>query len=164
MTFEILWQEYEDTRQSLNAIEPTQGPAKIDPNVDELRSELKRKAQVVLGHPYSFDHIKCWMVDAVGYHTECDVSPELVADMECFSHRYMDRFGALPSEVRLFITNWDLTDSGGGCNSWHIGCHCTESEARSLCSALHEHFKHAIAMGILTIRRTPWSLKLKTAD
>jgi hypothetical protein len=160
MTFEDLWQDYECVGKKLITIEPTQGPVEIDKDVEDLRTELKLKSQAVLGHPFSFDHVRCWMVDAVGSHTECDVSPELVADMECFSHRYMDRFGTLPSEVRLFMANWDLTDSGGGCNSWHIGCHCTESEARSLCSALHNHFKYAIDRGILTIRRIPWSLKL----
>jgi hypothetical protein len=161
MTFGNLWMEYERVRQELIAVEPTQGPATIDKNVEDLRAELKRKSQAVLGHPCSFDRVKCWMVDAVGYHTECDVSPELVAEMEDFSHRYMNRFGALPSEVRLFMSNWDLTDSGGGCGSWHLGCHCTESEAKALCAALYEHFSYAIDRGILTIRRTPWSLMLK---
>jgi hypothetical protein len=160
MTFETIWQEYEDARQALNAIQPTQGPAKPDPKIDELQVNLKRKAQAVLGHPRSFEHVKCWMVDAIGYQTECDVSPSLVAEMEDFGHKYVERFGALPSEVRLFMSNWDLTDSGGGCGSWHLGCHCTELEAKELCSALYSRFQHAIDRGILTIRRTPWSLRL----
>jgi len=161
MTFEDLWREYEETKEALNALEPTQGPVtELDPKIDGLRVELRRKTQAVLGHPHSFDRIKCWMVDVVGYQTECDVSPELVAEMEDFGHRYMERFGALPSEVRLFMSNWDLTDSGGGCGSWHLGCHCTESEAKELCVALHNRFQYAIDRGILVVRRTFWSLKL----
>jgi len=161
MTFGELWQEYELVRQELIAVAPTQGPAIISKDVEDLHAKLKRKSQAVLGHPYSFDRVQCWMVDAVGFNTECDISPELIADMEDFSHRYMEKFGALPTEVRMLMSQWDLTDSGGGCGNWHLGCHCTEIEAKELCAALYDHFRHAIDRGILTIRRTPWSLRLK---
>ncbi|MFA5767350.1 MAG: hypothetical protein WC919_05485 [Candidatus Paceibacterota bacterium] len=166
MTFEDLWREYEETKEALNAIEPTQGPVTEQyPKIDELRTELRRKTQAVLGHPYSFEHVQCWMVDAVGHQTECDVSPELVAELEedaiqGLGHKYMEKFGALPAEVRALMSDWDLTDSGGGCGSWHLGCHCTESEAKELCTALHNRFQHAIDRGILVVRRSFWSLRL----
>ena len=165
--FDALWQNHEDIKQALNAIEPREGPVAVqDPKVDELGWELKRAAQAVLGHPYSFEHVRCWMVDAVGCQAECDVSKDLVAEMEedalqGLGHKYMENFGALPTEVRALMVNWNLTDSGGGCNSWHLGCHCTEPEAKELCAALHGRFQHAIDKGMLLIRRTFWSLRLK---
>ncbi|MFA5766418.1 MAG: hypothetical protein WC919_00655 [Candidatus Paceibacterota bacterium] len=167
MTFEDLWREYEEVKEELNAMEPTQGPVtEQHPKIDELRVELRRKAQAVMGHYSSFRCVKCWMVDAVGHQTECDISPELVAEIEEdatheLGHKYVEKFGALPSEVREVMSKWDLTDSGGGCGSWHLGCHCTDIEAKELCRTLHERFQHAIDRGILTIRRSFWSLKLR---
>jgi hypothetical protein len=168
MTFNDLWQEYEETRRELNAICPMQGPFdNHDPRVGELTQDLKSNSELVLAHPYAFDNVKCWMVDAVGQQAECDLSSELIAELgddveQNLGHRYMERFGALPTEVRRVMCDWNLTDSGGGGGSWHLGCHCTEKESRELCSALYGRFSNAIDSGILIIKRRFWSLKLKT--
>jgi hypothetical protein len=76
-------------------------------------------------------------------------------------HQYTKQFGALTSEVRDVMAQWNLTDSGGGCGRWHLGCHCTEEEARKLCEALYNKFSAAIDSGLLKVERKAWSLRLK---
>lgn len=169
MTFETLWTEYDDIRNDLNTRSPKQGPVSDDlVDIAKLRQSFEISNDRVLGHPDSFDKVRCWMVDARGTHSERMPSQELVGDMvedatkdtDSFG-TYVDSFGALPSEVRSVMRKWNLTDSGCGWDSWHLGCHCTEQEARQLCGELYRRFGHAINVGILKIERKPWSLRLK---
>jgi hypothetical protein len=171
MQFEELWARYEEVRNALNDVLPHSSDVVETDKQKETREDLERQynklTQFVLGHPESFDNVRCWMVDAKGTQSEqCELTPEIVEAIntdaaEELGHKYIEHFGALPTEVRNIMMRWNLTDSGGGCGNWHLGCHCTESEARELCIALHSRFEHAIDMGILTIERKLWSLRLK---
>jgi hypothetical protein len=145
---------------------PKEGPVASElPKYTILRQRYDKLTQIVLSHPDSFDRVRCWMVDAKGNKAECEVSPDLLAEMEDgisqgLEHKYIERFGALPSEVKSLMSNWNLTDSGGGCGCWHLGCHCTTVEAQNLCSELYKTFNYAISTGLLVIERKLWSLAL----
>ena len=140
----------------------------------ELDSDVKQAADEVLGHPDAFDRVRCWMVDAVGKN---DLSPsdekmetvieEMTEDaaQENTTHEYVERFGAnLAANVRKVMKQFRLTDSGGGCGGWHLGCHCTEAEARLLCQRLYYRFGKAIKAGHLKVVRHHWSIRLIVED
>jgi hypothetical protein len=164
--FEVFWDRYETIRQQLIESGPREGPTlQNNEAVDKLRRECDVIKETVLGHPESFKKIRCWMIDVKGMSAECDVSEKLVMDCEedairHFGHKYIEQFGALPSEVREVMAMWNLTDSGGGGGCWYLGCHCTEEEAKNLCTELYHRFHHAIERGLLIVERKPWSLKL----
>ena len=179
MTFEKLWEEYLAAKAAHNELCEMQGPDPDESNLTiaeeivKLRQEregrkhhYERLMQLVLGHPFSFENVRCWMVDAKGRQAEVtELTPKIVAavneDAEHeLGHKYIEMFGALPTEVRSVMANWNLTDSGGGGGCWHLGCLCTEAEARDLCVTLHTRFRHAIDQGLLAIERKPWSLQL----
>jgi hypothetical protein len=166
MTFDELWFQYESVRSQLNDAAPKEGPVTSElPRYTILRQKYNKLTQIVLGHPDSFERVRCWMVDAKGNAAECGASPDLIAEMEDGilqedRHKYVERFGALPSEVKSLMSSWNLTDSGGGCGCWHLGCHCTTVEAQDLCSELYTTFKHAIDSRLLVIERKLWSLSL----
>jgi hypothetical protein len=179
MTFEELWKKYVEAVEARDELCERQSPslndglmtakAKAELDEERQRRENRRKStkEIVLGHPDSFDCVRCWMVDAKGSSSECcAISPQLIEEMtedamQGLGHQYTKQFGALTSEVRDVMAQWNLTDSGGGCNSWHLGCHCTEAEARELCEALYNKFSTAIKSGLLKIERKAWSLRLK---
>jgi hypothetical protein len=164
--FDELWKRYTDVREELNALLPTEGPAAEDPTIKELERARLVLSWAVLGHPDSFKKVRCWMIDVKGRMSECDISPEMVRNVQNDAvqnrgHKYVEQFGALPSEVRNVMVMWNLTDSGGGCGCWHLGCHCTEEEAHELCCELYQRFGYAIEKGLLIVERKFWSLRLK---
>ena len=105
------------------------------------------------------------MIDVRGSQAEAKITKELVGEInrdaeEGLGHEYIEHFGALPTEVRRVMAMWNLTDSGGGCGCWHLGCHCTEQEAKDLCTELYRIFHRAIDAGLLVVERKLWSLRL----
>jgi hypothetical protein len=167
MTFNDIWQKYSDALTRYFEISPRESGIPQTEESINLHREINDLAILVLGHPDSFDKVRFWMVDAKGSTVECEISKKLYAasikDAEDeLGHKYIEKFGALPAEVRSVMSKWNLTDSGGGYDSWHLGCHSTEKEAKEICTELHTKFKHAINAGILVIERKPWSLALKT--
>lgn len=158
MTFEDLWLKREGLLDKLNALRPMDSDAQRSQTkeekfqIEELGRLLNKCDSVILGHPDSYDRVRCWMVDVVGSNSECSVSRALIDDIandatQGLEHRYIEKFGSLASEVRTFVSQWNLTDSGGGGGFWHLGCKCTEAEAKELCSSLYVRFSHAIDCG-----------------
>ncbi|MCK9558098.1 MAG: hypothetical protein M0R50_08685 [Candidatus Cloacimonetes bacterium] len=166
MTFNDVWTQYKDAIDESYRTLPTSSDMKRTEENVLLNRKIDMLVDLVLGHPDSFDRVRCWMVDAKGSTAECDISKKLVKAMHQdaeseLGHKYIEEFGALPAEVRSVMSKWNLTDSGGGCGRWHLGCHSTEKEAKEICIELHTKFKHAINSGILVVERKPWSLALK---
>ena len=165
MQFRDLWARYQQVRDELLEREPCEGPINPSETDDELRHAEEILSEVILGHPESFKKVRCWMVDANGCEGEAELTEELVKEVnkdavENLGHQYIQHFGALAAEVREVMMKWNLTDSGGGCGCWQLGCHCTEEEAKDLCTELYHRFHHAIDAGLLVVERKPWSLRL----
>lgn len=174
LTFDEVWQRYEEATTAMNARAPHSSEEEAKQTDDErdrmreLRYKRERAKQRVLGHPESFGRVRCWMVDAVGRSADCQVSKKLLNEMVEGStspdrdvrHAYTDKFGGLNAEVKKVMSKYHLTDSGGGGGGWHLGCHCTEFEAQTLCRELHVRFAKAIEAGRLEIQRKDWSLSL----
>jgi len=192
-----LYDDYERATEAYNAIidenNQNQNPQTLEIEItkeqEEKRKnaefERKKKISLVLGHPLSFSHIRCWMVDVHGQEKcQTEGRPENPADDwdDSFcgaivsedlleevvddatgerTHNYIQRSGALASEVRKVMSKYHLTDSGmGGC-CWHLGCHCTHEEARDLMMELYARFGKALKSGMIYIDRHFWSIDLK---
>jgi hypothetical protein len=93
MTLDTLWAEYITAVESRNELcemqsrAPGETVAESEAELDKERQrrETRRKSaqQLVLGHPDSFDCVRCWMIDAVGTASECcAISPQLIEEME----------------------------------------------------------------------------------
>lgn len=66
----------------------------------------------------------------------------------------------LCASIRMGLSNWEfrISDSGGGCGGWHLGCPCTEMESRKLCTLIHSKYGYYIQEGILGVSRKYWSM------
>jgi hypothetical protein len=108
------------------------------------------------------------MVDVHGSAKCCEqteITEEVIEDVitsaAAGNHNYMDKHGPLAQNVKRVMSQFRLTDSGGGDGSWHLGCHCTEAEAQNLIYKLHLEFGKAIKAGLIHVDRHAWALELK---
>lgn len=164
MLFETLKDRYLESRRLLNVAtdkrnkDPVELHDMEDTECKQLKQEVEGDKDLVLGHPKSFRLVRCWVVDVHGQNDGIDLSMERIRNYMEQQHAALDQAGGLAVEVRKVMDRYNLTDSGFGCESWHLGCHCTQAEAQELCGELYDRFGKAIQAGQLEIDRHAWSL------
>lgn len=130
---------------------------------DRLNNEIRWLADELASYPAMFDAMRGYMVDVKGSGS---CSPATKEDFEEGLEDFraaLDKRGPLPQQVQRFLESqgWRITDRGfGGCD-WHLGVPCTESESRTLCTALHARFERQIAAGLLRVQRHHWGWRLR---
>lgn len=173
ISFMNLVRMYYAARDKLNAraAHKMDGPGQIgtDSEIAQLKRNKEMLACRLLAHPSSFDHLRYWMVDVTAPSTIRFSLGEsklrnLVDRFIDEGHSTVDTAGKLARVVRLFIEQTGhgmITDSGMGNDSWTLGVHCTDREARELIEALRGKFGELVERGILRVERMPWSIRLK---
>lgn len=168
--FYQLWQQYQDADVAYKSYQNEMdhkygdligaGSDKSWAHLRKLKQDRKKASECVLGHAGSFEYVRCWMVDAVGEIESEPVQPEEKDQLDEYSRRW----GVRACGVCKVMSKFNLTDSGSEGSRWHLGCHCTESEAYQLCRALTNEFGGALTKGFLSIERKPWSIELVAED
>jgi hypothetical protein len=160
-----LFEEYEEFRARWR------GRAIEHGSDEDARYEYERKKieELILGHPDSFDRVRCWMVDVHGYRVcthDSDAENErdmrqMLDDLQEKGPAALDSVGDLARSVRVSMDGMaPITDASAGCESWHLGAHCTFAEARKICEKLYKVYAMEIDKGILRVERILWSLRL----
>jgi len=102
------------------------------------------------------------MCDVIGNQPTSVEKMEQVCDE--ITHESLETFigerGNLPTNVKEHIKSlgYTWTDSGGGCNSWHIGVPFNSLvEACAYLEKMTTKFQHAIAAGMLNFKLSSWT-------
>lgn len=140
--------------------------------LDSLNRDLKQIDNRLMSFPELTHRLRCWMVDVWGVSSQANVSADTMAKyLDGVRDRagFTDHMGSeLAERVHDVMVHFggEVTDSGMGGGSWHLGCHCTEIEAARLLRALHESFAKQIAMGAIYLKKIPWGVTIleKTDD
>lgn len=140
------------------------GPREVPERIPwALKLNLSSAEKRLLAHPDSFARVRCWMVDIEGVKgtklTEEQMMKAVAQYVEGDADA-SDNAGNLCRRVRKWLQaeNWDVTDSGMGRDSWHLGAHCTTYEAMRLCQEAPKKFDVLFERGVLRMARMPWSL------
>ena len=106
--------------------------------------------------------ISKWMCDVIGKQPCSEEKMKTVC--EDITHKNLEKFigerGNLPTAVkeRIKELGYKWTDSGGGCDSWHIGVPFEDFiEACSYLSKMVITFHSAIKAGFLKFKLMTWS-------
>lgn len=121
----------------------------------------------LLSYPHIFKKARFWMIDIIGGNNE-NYKDHLITEesLKAFVENPLEAMsilgGKIYEEVRdwLLKNNYVLTDSSGGLGSWHLGCHCTNSESHLLCNSIRKVFFIHFDSGYLKLSRKYWSMKL----
>lgn len=135
----------------------------IDTNKwNRIKQGVKKAEDKVASYPIIKNIIIPYMVDVCGNTSDvCNESIEKV--LEDFDFKdFLERCGSIPSMLQQSIKFWGfkITDRGAGCESWHLGVPCTETQANELCSLLHKNFNFLILKGYITIYKHFWGFSL----
>ncbi|MDO8640087.1 MAG: hypothetical protein Q7R33_00920 [Nitrosarchaeum sp.] len=132
---------------------------------DQLRRNTERCGEELATYPELFDVMECWMVDVKGScRTQINdinqvfSSDNLVDEIKSL----VDQTGNLTHSITQFVEQhgFVITDRGCGCDSWHIGVPCNDSNARRLCSLLHLTYSKAIELNLIKVVKHFWGFKL----
>jgi len=170
LTFEQLFEDYiladHEFEEFIRENDFTSSDKKLSvqsrSKLEEHKWKVREALDKVLGHPESFDNVRNWMVNVNGQERRDESSLEV--DLEALveeQDKVVERLGGLPTSVRNVMKEFNLTDSGIGSTGWNLGCHCTEKEAKQLCTILYKRFAKAISEELLVVERKPWALQLK---
>jgi len=135
----------------------------------EIRIEKQRLGELFAGFPHLRPHLYCWMVDVVGTTSNLCNAESLEKGLDLLQGGERESFaalagGALAQNVHRFITeelHLEITDSGGGCGSWHLGTFCTYAIMECLTTALHRQFAKAIAAGLIEVQVKFWGWRFR---
>lgn len=105
-----------------------------------------------------------WMCDVVGNQPTCEQKVEEIS--KDVTNENLETFigerGNLPTNVKEYIKElgYECTDSGGSCDSWHIGVPFDDFiEACSYLAKITIKFHTAIQMGFLHFKLMTWTPK-----
>lgn len=121
------------------------------------RDQLEAVATEIARRPRLLADLHCFMVDFVGT-ADGEAQTTDVNDLPAM----MDRLGGgLYRNVRgwLIDKGWNIADAGGGAGRWHLGVHCTPSEAWLLGMAANARFVIPITNNLLQIHIIAWNIK-----
>ena len=105
--------------------------------------------------------VRCFMLDFFGLD-EGQPTLEDAATPESIEEFAASIGGGLRASLKawLELVAPPITDSGGGVGGWHLGCHCTPSEAWMLYKAFKEKWRKACQAGLLSCEMKSWSRKV----
>jgi hypothetical protein len=128
LIFYSYWEQYIEAKKAFDELSVSNSADII--KATELNAEIIKYRDLILGHPDSFEKIRCWLVSVCIKHSEQ-------------SHILLAR-------VKSFMTKYNLT------STWecqHISTNCTEEESKRLCTELYSQFYNSIECGTLSVER-----------
>jgi len=130
-------------------------PQNIQEEFEQLKDDTSLCEDELASYPEIFDAMQCWVIEISGEGIRESLPDLSKIDVDDF----IDQYGNLAHEVLRTIREegFKVSDMAGMQDGWNIGIPCSESEAKRLCTFLHEKFKTAIELDLMIIYKRFWS-------
>lgn len=131
---------------------------------ERIEYQTTQVMEQISADPDFFDILIGWIVEVRGKNGTDDIHKMIKAFQGTpeQARENMKKMGGLQQAVGNALEQWgyNIEEMGGGTTGWHLGVHCTDKEAKTLCRRLHAKFKKAISLDLLRVHKMFTGYKL----